>query len=57
MACVRRKIMFSLINSIILRTRGSTTIENNEEIMIRSLSGSIKTSELLSEMDLKHSQV
>lgn len=40
-SCV--KVMFSLISSVILSIRGSMTVANNEEIMIKSLSESIKT--------------
>ena len=35
-AWVKRKIMFSLINPIILYMRGSRNVANNEEVMIRS---------------------
>ena len=50
-ASVKQKILFSLIYSIIISIRGSRTVANNEEIMIKSLSESIKTSKGLSEMD------
>ena len=43
----RRKIVFSVINLIILCISGSRTVANNEKIMIRSASESIGTSELL----------
>ena len=48
---VRRKIVFSLIISIIFCIRGSGAVANNEKIMISS-SESIITSELLSEMHI-----
>ena len=51
-ASVRQRIMFSQNNSNILRIQGSRTVANNEEIMTRSLSESIKTSRALSETDL-----
>ena len=52
-AWVRQKITSSLINVIISCTSESRTVTNNEEIIIRSLSESIKTSELLSEINLE----
>ena len=50
-AYVRRKIVFSVINLIILCISGSRTVANNEKIMIRSASESIETSEPLPEIN------
>ena len=44
--------MFSPVNSIIIWIGGRRTAANNEEIMIKSLPESIKTSKPLSEMDV-----
>ena len=51
-AWVRQKIVFKLINLIILCISGSRTVANNKKFMIRSTSESIRTSELLSEMNV-----
>ena len=45
--------MFSLINSIILRVRGSKTVANNEESILKSLFEFIQTTEVSLEIKVK----